>query len=270
MYRDDLATGLSNLGVLETDRSRPAVAERWFRGAIEVLEALCRDDPKSLEFPVSLARCYCYMGDTERENGADRPVLAWYDRAAGKLHDVLSKDPHQALAREYLRDVLWGRAQVLARSRSFPEALVECDSALTLDDNGELRVRLRLLRALMRAYLGDRDRAAAEVEDVTGVTSERLRRDEVESASRVLSVCSAATTSAAGLAGGERERRSEAYASRAVQYLAWAHAAGMFQGPQERERLLHDPDFSTLQIRPDFQLLMMDLAFPSEPFSSGD
>ena len=40
--------------------------------------------------------------------------------------------------------------------------------------------------------------------------------------------------------------------------MAQAHAAGMFQDPEERADLLHDPDFAALHLRPDFQLLMMD------------
>ena len=141
-YRDDLATGLSNWGELEKDRERPAVAERLTRKAIQILEALCRDDPKSVEFPVSLARCYGSMGDLERQrNGDDRLVRTWYDQATEQLDKVLAKDPHQALAHEYLRDVLWGRAQFLARVRSFREALADCERALTLDEDGKYRLR---------------------------------------------------------------------------------------------------------------------------------
>ena len=269
-YRDDLATVLLNSGVLEQDRNRPAEARRLIGEAIEVLEALCRDDSRSLEFPASLARCYSALGDLESDDRADRLAATWYDRAAGTLEDVLARDPHQALAREYLRDVLWGRARVRARARSFPEAIADCDRALTLDEDGKLRVRLRLHRALMRAYLGDQDRAAAEVGDAIDVTPDRLRPGDFERAARVLSVCSAATTSTAGPVAAERERRREAYASRAIRYLALAHAAGMFQGPEDRADLLHDPGFATLHRRPDFQLLLMDLAFPAQPFTRDD
>ena len=127
---------LSNWGELEKDRDRPAVAERLTREAIQILEALCQDDPRSLEFPVSLARCYSSMGDIERErDGGDRPGRTWYDRAVKQLEKVLAKDPHQGLARRYLQDVLWGRAQLLARGRAFREALADCERALTVDED---------------------------------------------------------------------------------------------------------------------------------------
>ena len=121
----------------------------------------------------------------------------------------------------------------------------------------------------MWAYLGDHARAAAEVEDVTGATSERLRRNDFTKAARILSVCSCAVSSASNQAGAERERRHEAHATGEVQYLMRAYAAGMLRGPEEREFLLHDADFAALRPRPDFQLLMMDLGFPTpEPFAS--
>jgi hypothetical protein len=34
--------------------------------------------------------------------------------------------------------------------------------------------------------------------------------------------------------------------------------------------LLHDADFAALRPRPDFQLLLMDLGFPAEPFTGDD
>jgi tetratricopeptide (TPR) repeat protein len=269
-YKDDLALALRDQAKLDLERNRPAEAERALQQAITIFEYLCRVSPKSFEFTASLASCYTLMGDLQRESvGGGHLALTWYDKAVSRLDDTLTIEPDQADPRGCLQDALWGRARTLARARSFCKAIAECDRALTLDDDGGHRVRLRLHRALMRACLDDHDQAAAEVEEATRVPDESLRRDDLEGAARVLSVCAAVAARAADSTEAEREQRSAAYAGRAVRYLKRAHAAGMFPSPGDRAGLLHDPDFSALRPYPDFQLLMMDLSFPAEPFAQG-
>src|SRR5262249_22091367 len=53
-----------------------------------------------------------------------------------------------------------------------------------------------------------------------------------------------------------------AEADRAMTVLKDAVASG-FREP----KLVNDPDLAPLHPRPDFQLLMMDLAFPTDPFA---
>ena len=57
-----------------------------------------------------------------------------------------------------------------------------------------------------------------------------------------------------------------AEASNAMTALRQAVAAGF----HDASRLHREADFSSLRGRPDFQLLMMDLAFPPEPLAPGD
>ena len=121
----------------------------------------------------------------------------------------------------------------------------------------------------MWAYLGDHARAAAEVEDATGAArnasgATTSRRPPALSPSARLPPAPPRTWP-----GPSESGAASAYATGAVQYLARAYATGVLQGPEEREFLLHDPDFAALHHRPDFQLLMMDLGFPTEPFASG-
>jgi serine/threonine-protein kinase len=58
----------------------------------------------------------------------------------------------------------------------------------------------------------------------------------------------------------------EAHADRAIVALRRAVAAGFRDVAVWRR----DPDLNPLRSRPDFQLLMMDLEFPDDPFTRGD
>jgi serine/threonine-protein kinase len=57
-----------------------------------------------------------------------------------------------------------------------------------------------------------------------------------------------------------------AEAERAMQWLHGAVAAGYRNAALMRR----DRDLDPLRSRPDFQLLMMDLEFPDDPFARGD
>jgi hypothetical protein len=64
-------------------------------------------------------------------------------------------------------------------------------------------------------------------------------------------------------AAGDPERQRE-YEDRAAALLRMAVAKGF----RDVARIARDPDLAGLRCRPDIQLLMMDLAFPAEPFAA--
>ena len=66
-----------------------------------------------------------------------------------------------------------------------------------------------------------------------------------------------------GPAAADRQRRD---ADRAVATIRRAIELGF----ADSEVLQNDLDLNSLRSRPDFQLLMMDLAFPAEPFAGRD
>ena len=66
------------------------------------------------------------------------------------------------------------------------------------------------------------------------------------------------------LSGPHAEGR--AAADRAMRVLRQAVAAGYYNAAH----MAKDPDLDPLRSRPDFQILMMDLAFPADPFARGN
>jgi serine/threonine-protein kinase len=55
----------------------------------------------------------------------------------------------------------------------------------------------------------------------------------------------------------------------AEQAMQWLHRA-VARGYRNVALMQRDPDLDPLRSRPDFQLLMMDLEFPDDPFARGD
>ena len=78
-----------------------------------------------------------------------------------------------------------------------------------------------------------------------------------------LALASTVADSAEGPAAAQRQRRD---ADRAVATIR--RLIGM--GWADSEVLRNDPDLGSLRSRPDFQALMMDLAFPTDPFAPSE
>jgi hypothetical protein len=65
----------------------------------------------------------------------------------------------------------------------------------------------------------------------------------------------------------DREAAAERHAVLAVLALTRAVASGTLRGAKAGEEVLIDPDLDPLRLRPDFRLLSMDLAMPTDPFT---
>ena len=97
------------------------------------------------------------------------------------------------------------------------------------------------------------DEAAGEADRLVGLRPDRA--DDLVDAARLLA-------RAAGAVGGDR---SETYAGRALERLRAARRIG----PVRIAPRADDPGFAAIRSLPGFQGLLMDLAFPDEPFATG-
>jgi hypothetical protein len=116
------------------------------------------------------------------------------------------------------------------------------------------------------ARSGDHARVAVEADALADATSIPVGERSYNLA------CAEALASAAArndpkLEPAERSRCSERLAARAVFLLDRSRVAGYFRDPAQVDGLRNDADLDPLRARPDFQALMMDLAFPPDPFS---
>jgi tetratricopeptide (TPR) repeat protein len=207
--------------------------------------------------------------------------------------------PQHALARQFLRNGYWTRAQALNRLKRHAEVLADCDRALelprgqardfgvfgphmlradSLDALGryaealadrdralelapvELREDFRVDRALTLARMGDHARATTEV---VGVSQSA---PNLYNSACVYALSSAARQDTNRPPAGW-EATAAGYAARAVALLDQARQAGYFEAPANLKNLVSDPDLDPLRSRADFRLLMFDVVFPADVFA---
>jgi tetratricopeptide (TPR) repeat protein len=199
------------------------------------------------------------------ETGEPRKACDYYDRAIASLGEVLRREPRRALARDSLFLAHRYRADQRARIGRFADALADWERALELD-GGDRRDELRLERALSLAMSGDHARASAEAAALA--TASTIPADvRLYNVACVESLASVAAGCDAKLSPTERATLAERLAGSAVKRLGQARAAGFFRDTSNIASLASDTDLAPLRLRPDFRLLIMDLAFPTDPFA---
>src|SRR5207248_6923967 len=164
--------------------------------------------------------------------------------------------------RTLLRNVYWGRAKTLTELNRFGEAIEDWDRALTFDD-GSGRDALRLLRAISIAHLGDHERARAEAQAV--VDNPKTSAEAFYQAACIYSLSAAAAREDKKLSPEESQKQAEQYATRAVELLAKAEAAGLFNSPDVIRRMKTDSNLFPIVARDDFKRWLAALEAKSKP-----
>jgi len=263
-YRGDLAKTQLNLGLLYGEAGRRSAAESLYRQALEIFQNLAGAHPEQIDLAVALGVTEYNMGSLMRDSSELQLACTWYARAVATLQSVLRREPRHTTAREALRNTREGRASALTRLGRYADALAEWDLAIELD-HGSGRDRLRLGRANTLAQSGDHVRATAEADALADVES-IPDGERFYNLACVDALASAAALDDGALVSTDRSARAERLAARAVQRLARAGSAGYFASVANLANLKTDRDLDSLRPRADFQALVMDLAFPADPF----
>src|SRR5262249_25631517 len=130
---------------------------------------------------------------------------------------------------------------------------------------GEERIpALTAGRAMALAYAGETRRALAAIADVprVGRYSGFVFYDEA----CILALAAASAAKDGEIPQDKREELGEQHAARAMSDLAAARRTGYFRDASKVALIRSDHDLDPLRPRPDFQRLVMDLAFPADPF----
>jgi hypothetical protein len=146
------------------------------------------------------------------------------------------------------------------------EALAAWDRAIELARSDDERVHsLRTSRALVLVYLGQIGQALDDVATIpkTGPDAGLIHYNDA----CIFAAAAAAAPQDVARTPAERASLAERYTARALAALTEAGRAGYFRDPAKVPHLRADRDFDSLRSRADFQLLMMDLAMPDDPFA---
>jgi tetratricopeptide (TPR) repeat protein len=164
-----------------------------------------------------------------------------------------------------LFDVYSCRGMGLDQLGRHAEALADYDRALGLPRDADKGVQTRLYRAAVLAQLGRHDQATAVADELAGDPLDP--GSTLYNCSCVYSLAARSALADTELAPPARAARSEGYAARAVVLLRQADSVGLFHDANALASLKADPDLDPLRARADFQALLLDLSFPSEPFA---
>jgi eukaryotic-like serine/threonine-protein kinase len=248
-YANDLGATYNNLGGVYTLLARADDARAVHKKALAIREKLVREHPVVLDYGIALAGTYCNLGELECREGQPAAGLEWLGKAIDALGGVLEKEPKHAIAIYYSSYTESWIARALGQLGRNGEALSHWDRAIDLDAREDPAIRIG--KALALARLGDHAKAlplASEAASKTLASGEDLY-------ALAAAFAQIARAAEADASRGEAERRALAdeHATRAIEALRMAAAAGHFASPAVVSALAADPDFAFLAPRPEFR-----------------
>jgi serine/threonine-protein kinase len=264
-FRSDLAGGHHGLGYLLTEMGKPAAAEAEYRTALALRQKLAGDHPTVTVFRSNLAGSHTMLGELLGDTG--RPAAAEAEFRKGlvlecKLAEDNPKVPgfrkNVADSQIYL-SVVVRRLGRPAESRDLCQSAIAALEALIREDPKRLSYREALAesylyRGLARRALGDPAGATADAQQALdlfkGLTSFHKW------------VWYGAACCHAALAGLTGPAAAEADTAMALLHRAVA------EGYRHAALFRTDDALDPLRGREDFRRLLMDLAFPAEPFAT--
>jgi serine/threonine-protein kinase len=276
-FRRDLGESHMSLGVRLLDKGRPAEGEAEFRASIEIFEKLADDNSAVTEFRSLVGRSLQKRARALLQLGRSREAEATCRLALAILQKLSDDDPAVTSYRDNLAYTLNELGDVLRLLGRSAEAKGSYEHALALKKPGvqEERTdtvhRYRLAwsfrgRGLTLRDLGDPASAAVNIHRALGLCVGMLPSKDLA----VLlekSCCHAALAGLVGRAGsGVSAAEGEIEAARAMECLGRMVAMGY----QNANAIRIESAFEPLHSRDDFRFLMMDLAFPTEPFARAE
>ncbi len=274
-FQSDLAQSYHEIGAIQRASGHEAEALASYQRARAIRQRLVEADPTVTQFQSDLAQSDNDIGFLQQESGHLTEALASLEQARAILQKLADANPavtrfegdlaqsHQVIG--VVQDQTGHSAEALAsyeRARAILQKLVDGNPTLTL-----FQSRLAMSHSFVgqaRQRAGRPAEASAEFRRAVAIM-ERLTDLEPDGYNLYNLACfrsllsGLATRPGSGLTTAEARSLGE----QAVETLRRAVAAGL----QDVAYMRRDTDLDPLRSRPEFQLLLMDLAFPEEPFA---
>jgi eukaryotic-like serine/threonine-protein kinase len=290
-YLRKLATSYSFAGQALARLGRRREAEDAFDDAVSIWQKLVDEHPSDERNQGNLASTFGEIGWTLWTAGWSADALTAYGREREIRQRLAAARPTNTLYSDALASCETSTAAALFALGRLSEARAACERAIAIreelvkadpedDDYAQQGLEEGLIRSIRMTYaqgLAESLMRSGSVKAATGDIAGAAalwRRAETLYASRpcggqsaiFLACCHGAL---AGLAGKENSGVSAAEGtSRAEKAMDILHKT-FADGYRAPDFLRVEPGLDTLRSRPDFQLLMMDLAFPVDPFARG-
>jgi serine/threonine-protein kinase len=276
-YQLGLSLCLARLGHILYWEGKFPPAEEMLKRSISILEKLAADHPQDMTIAAELGYNYCLMEEVFGYQGDLQSALDWAGRAISLYRSLARRDPNNLhIGQRGLSGALAGRAETFMGLRRHAEAAADFEEILgVLTKDNRSSELFRAFHALCRARLGDLSALA--------LADREIRDKLVAGRTPVYSFFFMNCYDGACLFGAlaklslqdqgktlaERQRQSQRDLERALDLLGAIRAPGEYTKeaiPLVLDDIRREPLLDPLRSHPRFQLLMMDLAFPDDPF----
>jgi serine/threonine-protein kinase len=277
-YHRDLAQTLDETGKLVTMTRTGKQDEGLAFGerALMIRRKLAEVHPGLPELQFELASSYIRVGYQQQLCGKSAEAISSFERARSINRELAEAQPNVTEFQNQQAECHDGIAWVLRLTGKPVAALAAFQRAMVI---------YRKLADAHPSVVGFQEHLAVCLGDIGAIRVEAGRAAEAEPAIRqeveilerfptlglsdlynlacgYANLARIATMPGSGMTAAE----GQAAADQAMQWLSQALAAGYHNMAVMRR----DHDLDPLRSRPDFQLLMMDLEFPDDPFARGD
>jgi serine/threonine-protein kinase len=262
----------NDIGTLLTFEGKPTEALEAFEASRRIKQKIFDEHPDVAEYGRDLANAHANIGIVMMEAGRSMEALEAKNAAVAIVQKLVDAYPAVTEIRLDLSNFLNEKGDTLREFGRNPEARVCYEQALatleaTLKTNPSHAKALEWLLQGRRG-LGATEFAAGQTPEAVATwrraieDGERLRSNQGETL-YYLAGCHTLLGGAAGAQGsGFSVAEGQAELDRAMDTLRKSIIAGY----RKVQWMRRDPDLTPLRARRDFQLLMMDLSFPVEPF----
>ncbi len=267
-----------NMGALQYETGKPDEAIASERRALAIFQKLADENPAVTECQRSLAMTHGNIGMLQKETDKNSESLESYRRALAIFQKLVDDNPAATEFQSDLANIHNESGDLLRLNGKPREARASYEAGLAIIE-GLIKTQhalpsspvhfARLVQGLKG--LGATQQADGQPADAVASWKRAIASDERIRSSRgqtlyYLAGCHARLGGIAGTAGsGLSAAEGAAERDRAMVVLRRAVAAGY----RKAYLMKHDPDLDPLRGRPDFQLLMLDLAMPTYPFAGG-
>jgi eukaryotic-like serine/threonine-protein kinase len=272
-YRRKLAHCYNAIGFPLHAIGKTDEALKSFEAARTILLRLVRDNPAVTGFHQQLAYSDAQIGTLLSDTGRPVEAVAPFERALEALESLARSNPtvteignDRARCYSQIGQVLWaiGRpAEALASSekaRDLREALVKANPSVT-EYRSDLASTLGILGVLKREAGQFSDASASfrkAIALLDGLPS-RTPEDHYNLACYHSLLAGVADQPGSGVTASSARAESDC----AMGHIRRAATTGF----RTLSLIAHDHDLDPLRSRPDFQALLRDLSFPSDPFA---
>jgi serine/threonine-protein kinase len=250
-------------------------AKEAFEKGLSIVQRQADDHPSITGIQGPAGDCLRDAGWALWRLGWTAEALTAFSRERAIRHRLSADRPGKDVDRDWLANCETNSAAALVALGRLPEAGACCDRAIAIREDlvqrqpTNHRFQQNLAESLMR--LGSVRAAAGDATDAAAIwrraTAKFANHPPGGESAIFRACCHGALAGLAGVAGsGVSHAEGTAEAEKAMDVLRRAVAHGY----RDRDLMRIEPGLDPLRTRSDFQLLMMDLAMPADPFARSD